>query len=268
MPSQGGLRTLSLVLKITHFRRQLLRWMLQVQSRNPFSPNLSQQLQTPAYRTPPQWLCKQIQSVRLVTYLSYRHIYMIGLEWKSCKGPVLQWSEGSCSWPPRGHMKGSSRRCWNCGLTIPVLLLKMDCSAGQWNLLAQGVIWVRWSCPPHWFLMYGQGKSVSGPPCSKIFNNGVSSTSHAKRVEPRFPNIKHRLGRRWGHILELPMTAKGNRYVLEVEDYLTKFLNLYALPKQTALSVAQCLFENYVLVHSIPETLHSDQGRQFEAKVV
>ena len=64
------------------------------------------------------------------------------------------------------------------------------------------------------------------------------------------------------------MTAKGNRYVLEVEDYLTKFLNLYALPKQTALSVAQCLFENYVLVHSIPETLHSDQGRQFEAKVV
>ena len=56
-------------------------------------------------------------------------------------------------------------------------------------------------------------------------------------------------------ILELPMTSKGNRYVLVVEDYFTKFVNLYALPNQTAQSVAQCLFEDYVLVHGIPEAI-------------
>ncbi len=63
------------------------------------------------------------------------------------------------------------------------------------------------------------------------------------------------------------MTSKGNRYVLVVEDYFTKFVNLYALPNQTAQSVAQCLFDNHVLLHGIPEALHSDQGRQFESEI-
>ena len=53
-----------------------------------------------------------------------------------------------------------------------------------------------------------------------------------------------------------------------VEDYFTKYVNLYALPNQTAQSVTQCLFEDYVLVHGIPEAVHSDQGRQFEAEIV
>lgn len=69
-------------------------------------------------------------------------------------------------------------------------------------------------------------------------------------------------------ILELPVTTKGNRYVLVVEDYFTKFVNLYALPNQTAITVARCLFEDYILIHGVPETLHSDQGRQFEAEVI
>lgn len=70
------------------------------------------------------------------------------------------------------------------------------------------------------------------------------------------------------YILELPVTSKGNRYVLIVEDYFTKFVNLYGLPNQTAQSVAQCLFEDYVLIHGIPENLYSDHGRQFESEIV
>ena len=69
-------------------------------------------------------------------------------------------------------------------------------------------------------------------------------------------------------ILELPMTSKGNRYVLVVKDHFTKYVNLYALPNQTAQSVTQCLFEDYVLVHGIPEAVHSDQGQQFQAEIV
>ena len=67
-------------------------------------------------------------------------------------------------------------------------------------------------------------------------------------------------------IVELPLTTKGNRYVLVVEDYFTKFVNLYSLPNQTAQTVARCLFEDYVLVHGVPERLHTDQGCQFEAE--
>ena len=53
-------------------------------------------------------------------------------------------------------------------------------------------------------------------------------------------------------ILELPLTSRGNRYVL-IMDYITKFVNVYPLPNQTAETVAHCLFEDYVLVHGIPE---------------
>lgn len=69
-------------------------------------------------------------------------------------------------------------------------------------------------------------------------------------------------------ILELPHTSCGNRYVLVVEDYFTKYVNLYALPDQKATTVATCLFKEYVMEHGIPETLHSDQGRQFESDLV
>lgn len=69
-------------------------------------------------------------------------------------------------------------------------------------------------------------------------------------------------------ILELPVTSKGNRYVLVVEDYFTKFVNLYAIPDQTATTVAECLFKDYILEHGVMETLHTDMGRQFESDVV
>lgn len=69
-------------------------------------------------------------------------------------------------------------------------------------------------------------------------------------------------------ILELPVTSKGNRYVLVVEDYFTKFVHLYAITDQKATTVAECLFQNYILQHGVMETLHTDMGRQFESDVV
>jgi len=69
-------------------------------------------------------------------------------------------------------------------------------------------------------------------------------------------------------ILELPITSRGNRYVLVVQDYLSKYVNLYAIPDQHAITVAKCLFENFICKHGIPEMLHTDQGRQFESDLV
>lgn len=69
-------------------------------------------------------------------------------------------------------------------------------------------------------------------------------------------------------ITELPLTTNGNRYVLVVTDYFTKYINMYALPDQTAETVAQCLFDKYFCEHGISEVLHTDQGKQFESKLV
>ena len=69
-------------------------------------------------------------------------------------------------------------------------------------------------------------------------------------------------------IAELGITSKGNRYILVVTDYFTKYINIYPLQRQTAEAVAECLFSHYIRQHSLMEKLHSDQGAQFEADVI
>ena len=69
-------------------------------------------------------------------------------------------------------------------------------------------------------------------------------------------------------ITELPITPKGNRYVLVLMDHFSKYVNLYAMPDQKAITVAKCIFENYIRQHGIPEQIHTDQGRQFEAEII
>lgn len=69
-------------------------------------------------------------------------------------------------------------------------------------------------------------------------------------------------------LTELPVTSQGNRYVLVVMDYFTRYVNLFPLKDQRATSVAQCLFEEYIRQHGIPESIHTDQGRQFESDLM
>ncbi|KAI8507260.1 hypothetical protein Bbelb_146400 [Branchiostoma belcheri] len=69
-------------------------------------------------------------------------------------------------------------------------------------------------------------------------------------------------------LTELPKSKKGNRYCLVLQDFFTKYVNAYAIPRQDASTVAQAIFTHYVREHGIPSSLHSDQGRQFEAETM
>ena len=69
-------------------------------------------------------------------------------------------------------------------------------------------------------------------------------------------------------IAELPITRRGFRYILVVTDHFSKYVNIYPMKDQTAPTIAKLLFEEYVKEHGIPETLHTDQGRQFESRLV
>lgn len=68
-------------------------------------------------------------------------------------------------------------------------------------------------------------------------------------------------------IVEFGLTSSGNRYLLVITDYFTKYVNMYTLQRQTADAVAECIFEKYIRQHSIPEQIQSDQGKQFEAEI-
>ena len=59
-----------------------------------------------------------------------------------------------------------------------------------------------------------------------------------------------------------------NKHVLVVTDKLTKYAIALPLRDQTAETTACALFYQVFCVHSFPEFLHSDQGRNFESKLM
>lgn len=64
-----------------------------------------------------------------------------------------------------------------------------------------------------------------------------------------------------------PITDDGNRYVLVAMDYFTKWPEAYAVPDQSATTTAERLVCEMFCRFGVPEELHSDQGRNFEAHV-
>lgn len=66
----------------------------------------------------------------------------------------------------------------------------------------------------------------------------------------------------------LPETDNGNKYVLVVGDYFTKWIESYPLPDQEAETVARVLVQEFICRYGIPRELHSDQGRNFESNVM
>jgi len=65
----------------------------------------------------------------------------------------------------------------------------------------------------------------------------------------------------------LPLSNRGNRYVLTAIDYFTKWTEAYALPDQEAVTVTDALVAGMFSRFGVPESLQSDQGRNFESRV-
>ena len=95
----------------------------------------------------------------------------------------------------------------------------------------------------------------------------------------RLPNPKHQAPLQpistthpleivFADIAELPITRRGFRYILVVTDHFSKYVNIYPMKDQTAPTIAKHIFEEYVKEHGVPEILHTDQGRQFESRLV
>ena len=81
------------------------------------------------------------------------------------------------------------------------------------------------------------------------------------------------VGRRWERVamdlLDMSITsAKGNRYVLVMVDCFSRWTEACPLPDKTAISVADAFFSNIVCRFGMPSVIHSDQGREFENKVM
>ena len=66
---------------------------------------------------------------------------------------------------------------------------------------------------------------------------------------------------------ELPETPRGNKYIVVIGDYFTKWTEALPIPNMEACTVAKVLVENVLCRFGIPQVIHSDQGRQFESNL-
>ena len=65
----------------------------------------------------------------------------------------------------------------------------------------------------------------------------------------------------------LPKSSKGNKYIMVVVDYFTKWAEAYAIPDQEARTVADKLVQEFITRFGCPRQIHTDQGRNFESKL-
>uniref|UniRef100_A0A3B4F4P9 Integrase catalytic domain-containing protein n=1 Tax=Pundamilia nyererei TaxID=303518 RepID=A0A3B4F4P9_9CICH len=68
--------------------------------------------------------------------------------------------------------------------------------------------------------------------------------------------------------LALESDTSGTRDILVLTDHFTKFAVAIPTPNQKARTVAKCLWENYIIYYGIPERIHTDQGQDFESRLI
>ena len=56
--------------------------------------------------------------------------------------------------------------------------------------------------------------------------------------------------------------------ILIVTDHFIKYVQAYVTPRQTAVVVAQALWENFLVHYGWPEKILSDQGKSFENSLI
>ena len=66
----------------------------------------------------------------------------------------------------------------------------------------------------------------------------------------------------------LPETERGNRYILVVGDYFTKWKEALAIKDMEAVTIARCLVNEVICRFGVPDSLHTDQGKNFESALV
>lgn len=61
----------------------------------------------------------------------------------------------------------------------------------------------------------------------------------------------------------LPETSKGNRYVMVVTDYLTRWVEAFPLKAKKAITIASILYREIFARYGAPSSILTDQGKEF-----
>ena len=64
-----------------------------------------------------------------------------------------------------------------------------------------------------------------------------------------------------------PESTRGNKYVLAVTDYFTKWVEIFPMLDQTAPTCAEIILNEVIARFGCPYNIHSDQGRNYESAI-
>ena len=65
----------------------------------------------------------------------------------------------------------------------------------------------------------------------------------------------------------LPLSKAGNRYILVITDYATRYDMTIPIPNKEPKTVIQTLFKRWILLIGFPDAIQSDQGSKFTANI-
>ena len=66
----------------------------------------------------------------------------------------------------------------------------------------------------------------------------------------------------------LPEWEHGNKYILVVIDFKTRYVQAFPMPDQRAETVAKILVQNWILVYGVPSIVLTDQGSNFGGRLM
>lgn len=68
--------------------------------------------------------------------------------------------------------------------------------------------------------------------------------------------------------LTLERSKGGYEYVLVITDHFSRFAMAIPTKNMTAKTTAEVFYQNFIVYYGIPQKIHSDQGANFESKII
>ena len=101
----------------------------------------------------------------------------------------------------------------------------------------------------------------------------VCARRRGPHKKTRAPMAKYNVGSPMEHIAmdilgSLPTFDNGNKYMLVVSDYFTRWVRAYSIADQENQTIADVLTKEFICRFGVPLLIHTDQGRNFESKLM